>query len=155
MASSTFSIRRRRLRRSEALGQFAEEVRALRDVPVAVGVAKLDLVPALTEFSTRAKPWLRQLRATQGQPLGLSLWQTRSRLVREALVSLFPGWPLEEELRDYFDRNFLFFPLAAIGLEEGELELPIVTDLYRRTFAPFGIAEPLLWLLHRHGYRVF
>jgi hypothetical protein len=149
-------------RQQAVLRQFYEDMREIRglrrehaiNVPVAICLAKLDLLPALTEFSSRAKPWLRQLRATEGQPATAALLEARSALVREALVSVFPGWPLENDLRDNFGRNFLFFPLTPVGLEEGELEGPDVTNLRNRTFAPFGIAEPILWLLHMHGYRV-
>jgi hypothetical protein len=149
-------------RQQAVLRQFYEDMREMRglrrehaiNVPVAICLAKLDLLPALTEFSSRAKPWLRRLRETEGKPATAALLEARSALVREALVSLFPGWPLESDLRDNFGRNFLFFPLTPVGLEEGELEGPDVTNLRNRTFAPFGIAEPVLWLLHMHGYRV-
>jgi hypothetical protein len=30
-----------------------------------------------------------------------------------------------------------------------------VKDLDKRTIAPFGVAEPFLWLLHMHGYEMF
>jgi len=142
---------------------FAEEMRALRDLkpevpihlPVAVCLSKLDLLPSQTAFSGRARPWLRRLRATAVGPATLATLEDRSRLAREALVTLFPGLPIEKDLRDTFGENFLFFPLTPVGLADGELEGPAVADLRRRAVEPFGIAEPILWLLHRHGYRVF
>lgn len=43
----------------------------------------------------------------------------------------------------------MFFPLTPVGLEGcGQ------TDLNLRTIAPFGLLEPLLWLLERSGYPV-
>jgi hypothetical protein len=46
----------------------------------------------------------------------------------------------------------MFFPVSSVGLFENELG---VRDLSKRTIAPFGVAEPFLWLLHMHGYEVF
>ena len=39
--------------------------------------------------------------------------------------------------------------MTPVGLEESELG---VTSLANRTIAPFGVVEPILWLLHMHGY---
>jgi hypothetical protein len=39
-----------------------------------------------------------------------------------------------------------------VSLEEGELGKD---DLASRTDAPFGIMDPLQWLLHAHGYCMF
>jgi hypothetical protein len=141
--------------------RFAQEARRMRklregaqlDVPVAVCLPKLDLLPQ-TEFSGRAKAWLRKLRQTQGLPATSAVLRQRSRLVREALLPLFPGWPVEDNLRDNFGNKFLFFPLTPIGFEEKELATADSADLRDRTLAAFGVTEPLLWLLHMHGYRV-
>jgi hypothetical protein len=142
--------------------RFAQDMRHMCDIPesvpieqpVAVCLPKLDLLPTRTEFSGRAKAWLRRLRQTQRHIVTPALLRQRSRLVREALVNLFPRWPVEEDLRHNFGPNFLFFPLTPVGLEERELEGADLSDLRRRTFAPFGLGEPVLWLLHMHGYRV-
>jgi hypothetical protein len=41
--------------------------------------------------------------------------------------------------------------VSSVGLREAELG---VKDLGRRTFDPFGVTEPILWLLQMHGYEV-
>jgi hypothetical protein len=149
-------------RQRDAFHRFSEDVREERHVrrgrpvpvPVAVCLTKLDLIPTRTELSTRALPWLRRLRR-QAAAVTLPLLEERSRLVVEALGSLCPGWNLGRELTAQFGRRWLFFPLTPVGLEESELEGPQVTDLATRTFAPFGVVEPVLWLLHMQGYQVF
>lgn len=65
---------------------------------------------------------------------------------------MFPGWDVERTLRANFGTRFMFFPLTPVGIEEGELG---VESLDQRIRAPFGVLEPLLWLLHMHGYSVF
>jgi hypothetical protein len=64
---------------------------------------------------------------------------------------MFPGWNVERALRESFGGRYMFFPMSAVGLEGAELG---VEDLSRRTIAPCGMIEPLLWLLHMHGYCV-
>ena len=73
----------------------------------------------------------------------------RSRLVRRHRERIWPGWQIEQTLDATFGPRWLFFPLTPVGLEgRGE------TDLSLRTIAPFGLLEPLLWLLDSRGYPV-
>jgi hypothetical protein len=65
---------------------------------------------------------------------------------------MFPGWNVEGALRRHFGGRFMFFPVSSIGLEGAELGND---DHASRMIAPFGVLEPLLWLLHMHGYKVF
>ena len=44
----------------------------------------------------------------------------------------------------------MFFPMTPVGLDR-----PGETNLASRIIAPVGTLEPLLWLLHMNGYRVF
>ena len=50
-----------------------------------------------------------------------------------------------------FGDNILYFPMTAVGLHEEGLG---VGDLTQREFEPFGLIEPLLWMLHMQGYCV-
>jgi hypothetical protein len=59
---------------------------------------------------------------------------------------------LTRTLTEHFGGRFQFFPLTPVGLEEGELGQ---NDLTRRTFSPVGVLEPILWLMHMHGFNVF
>lgn len=81
----------------------------------------------------------------------LRLVHERSQLTAMALPQMFPGWNVERELSENFGGRYMFFPSSSVGLEEHELG---VDDFSDRSLAPFGSLEPLLWLLHMHGYCV-
>ena len=82
----------------------------------------------------------------------LDVLHRRSDLVEEMLPLMFPGADIRAIVEGYFGKQVLFFPMSAVSLFEHELG---VKDLERRTMAPFGVTEPILWLLHMHGYQVF
>ncbi len=143
----------------QTLAQFAEEMHAIRglaaenpiDMPIAVCVSKMDLIVAGNVMGTQAIPLVNELRATMTEKVDLSLIHQRSQLCARAIPMMFPGWNVERTLRENFGGRYMFFPMSAVGLEGAELG---VEDLSRRTIAPFGMIEPLLWLLHMHGYCV-
>jgi hypothetical protein len=116
------------------------------DVPVAVCISKIDLLPA------HSWELVRELRSTRGQEPSLHILHYRSELCRKRLPMMFPGWNVERTLNERFGKNYLFFPLTPVSLEEGELGKG---DLASRTDAPFGIMDPIQWLLHAHGYCMF
>ena len=121
-------------------------------MPIAVCISKLDLLTTKNPMAGQASKWLGDLRATMAQPLDLATIHHRSQLCAEVLPQMFPGWNIERTLKENFGGRFMFFPLTPVGLESSELG---VTDLANRTFAPFGVLEPVLWLLHMHGFCVF
>jgi hypothetical protein len=143
-----------------ALTQLHEEMRDLRGmrigqmmpVPLAVCVSKLDLLVNRNPLGSRSRGLIKALRGTVSDKLTLKAMHTRSRLLSREMQLIFPGWNLPRTLRENFGNRWLLFPLTPVGLEEDELG---VEDLKRRTFSPFGIMEPLLWLLHMKGYCVF
>jgi hypothetical protein len=145
---------------NNALLKFKEEMRAVRslaegksiDVPIAVCLSKLDLLVTKNPMGDASRRWVQDLRDTMFDRVSLDLIHARSQQCARVLPMMFPGWKLERELRENFGGRFMFFPVTPVGLEEGELG---VEDLSRRTFAPFGVLEPILWLLHMHGYCVF
>jgi hypothetical protein len=138
----------------EALTNFYEEMCDMRrrspgsriDVPVAVCISKIDLLPG------HCRDFIRELRSTRDQPPTLQLLQHRSELCKKQLPMIFPGWDVERTLTERFGNNYLFFPLTPVSLEEGELGNE---NLNNRTIAPFGILDPICWLLHAQGYRMF
>jgi hypothetical protein len=144
----------------EALDRFKKELREVRglkvgarlDVPVAVCLSKLDLITVRNQIQTQAKPWLRELRTTlrDRSYVTLEMLHRRSEMCEDALPSLFPGTDIRGILRSAFGNHFLFFPISVIGLEESVLG----QDELHHT-DPFGVVEPVLWLLHMHGYRIF
>jgi hypothetical protein len=146
---------------NRVLSKFNDEMRNMRRleigdrlrVPVAVCISKLDLLTTLSPLRTQAVPWLKSLRATlaNGGPVSLDVLRERSRLCEDVLPVMFPGWNIKKTLYENFGDRFLFFPMTPVGIEESELG---IQDLRRRTFAPFGVLEPILWLMHMHGYCV-
>ena len=163
----SFSIRHRSPERPvptsksqiKALSQFVEEMHAMRgipmekgiDLPVAVCISKIDLLVNQNPMGTQAVPLVAELRETMGKTPTLRVIHDRSQAIAEVLPQMFPGWSVERELRENFGGRYMFFPISSVGLDETELG---VDDFSVRSFAPFGILEPLLWLLHMHGYCV-
>ncbi|MBX9583036.1 MAG: hypothetical protein K2X87_22245, partial [Gemmataceae bacterium] len=149
----------------KALDDYFEDMREERGVPegrpiplpVAVCVTKLDLLVSENPIGGDSVPYSRELTAggldpgPEG-PLTLDALTRRSGLVEEMFPQMFPGLNLRKKLHDYFGDQVLFFPVSSVGLVEDELG---VRDLKRRTIAPYGVVEPVLWPLHMHGYQVF
>lgn len=144
----------------KALAAFHQEIRDMRGVdvgtpvpvPIAVCISKLDLLVTQNPFGKAAIPWLRTLRESYARPTTLAEIQQRSKLCEQALPTMFPGWTLPRTLNEQFGGRFLFFPLTPVGIAEDELG---ESDLTRRGFSPVGILEPVLWLMHMHGFNVF
>ncbi len=145
----------------KALSAFHEEMRIERelpvgapiDIPVAVCISKLDLLLRYNPMGRSAnKLLLKPLRKSLAKPICLKELQYRSKLCEKVVSALFPGWKLPRTLKDNFGGRFMLFPMSPVGIEEGELGQE---DLMQRSFAPVGIMEPILWLLHMHGYTVF
>jgi hypothetical protein len=143
----------------QCLQHFVEEMHAMRDIPmekpidlpIAVCVSKMDLLVSRSPMGTEAVDLVAELRQTMGAPITLALIERRSQIVARALPRMFPGWGVERDLRESFGGRFMFFPMSAVGLEESELGNDTLSE---RQITPFGMLEPLLWLLHMHGYCV-
>ena len=143
----------------ECLTKFAEEMHAIRglsaetpiDLPIALCVSKFDLLVTRNPMGTQAIPLVTALRETLTRKVDLSLIHERSQLCARVMAQMFPGWNIERSLRENFGGRYMFFPMSSVGLEEAELG---IEDLSQRMIAPCGIIEPLLWLLHMHGYCV-
>lgn len=144
-----------------AYQKFKNDVRLVRrlspgqkiDLTIAVCISKLDIVgrdnPMGAEY---AELWLNDLRQRAHEPPTLELIEYRSQTCVAMLSVMFPGWNIEKLLRDDFGPRFKFFPLTPFGIDD-----PLETDddSRARTRNPFGVVEPLYWLLHMHGYHVF
>ena len=79
----------------------------------------------------------------------MELIQRRSELITRLCEMIWPGWKIVRQIRDLFGDRFMFFPMTPVGLDQ-----PGVDDLTQRNIEPYGIIEPLLWLLHMNGYPV-
>lgn len=124
-------------------------------LPVAVCLSRLDLVPTATDLGALALPWLERLCATMRSRVDRALLLGRSELVRAQLPALFPGWNLARTLEQGFGA-VVYFPMSPVGIAEDERLLAVRPgdSLRDRFLMPFGILEPLLWLMHRRGYDV-
>lgn len=145
---------------SQALAGFREDLRRIKGiragkqvhVPIALCISKLDLMVN----QPYADPHGGGVVEKFYRDLGEIGWATdvRSIIARSQLMAwlrdtVWPGWQIERQIDDLFGGRFLFFPLTPVGLDGlGE------RDLTRRTIAPVGLLDPLLWLLHMNGYPV-
>jgi hypothetical protein len=124
-------------------------------VPVAVCIPKFDLLVSDNPIGGQSVPFIRQLLeelSPSPKEMTLDIIKARSDLVEEMLPLMFTGADIRQIVEGYFGKQVMFFPMSSVGLFEHELG---IRDLSRRTIAPFGVAEPLVWLLHMYGYDVF
>jgi len=148
---------------AKALADFREDIRLVRGVragkrvriPVALCVPKIDLLagqayalPDGGDAIARFYDDLSQIDPT-GEAMTTSVIEARSRLTARLRDTIWPGWQIERQIHDLFGGRYMFFPLTPVGLDgRGE------TDLSLRTISPFGLLEPLVWLLEMNGYPI-
>lgn len=147
----------------KALTGFYEDLREARGVevgrpvpvPIAVCIPKFDLLATENPMRESSVPYIHELLDPDLNPDGpvpLDVLVRRSKVIEGMLPQMFPGLNLTKRLREYFGGRVLYFPVSSVSLIEEELG---ERDLTRRTIAPYGVVEPILWLLHMHGYQVF
>ncbi len=151
-------------RQLAALNEFMADMREVRDiavgqtipVPVAVCIPKFDLLLTENPIQGQAVPFIRQMLAefnpSSPKRTTYDTVRGRSELVEQMLELMFRGVDVRGLVESYFGPQVMFFPVSSVSLFENELG---IRDLSMRTIAPFGVAEPFLWLLHMHGYEVF
>lgn len=116
-----------------ALMGLAEDRRAdLResDVPVAICVSKLDLLD-------QSSPLLRELRATDSEPLTMRTLQQRHELCAQHLPRTC-GLDVRQHAARLFGSRHMIFPMAPRGFSSED----------DRQQHAFGVCEPIAWLLH-------
>jgi hypothetical protein len=145
------------------LDEFLDHMRRARKVPVgevipvpvAVCIPKFDLLVSDNPIGRQSIRYIRELLENLSPPprqTTLEVLRERSDLVEQMLPLMFPGADIRRIIEGYFGRQLLFFPMSSVSLFEHELG---VRNLEERTMAPWGVAEPILWLMHMHGYDVF
>lgn len=145
------------------LDEFLDHMRRARGVPVgqvipvpvAVCIPKFDLLVSDNPIGRQAVRYIRELVTELSPPpreTTLAVLQERSDRVEQMLPLMFPGVDIPALITGYFGPNLLFFPMSSVSLFERELG---VRNLEQRTIAPWGVTEPILWLMHMHGYDVF
>jgi hypothetical protein len=148
---------------AKAVNDFREDLRLVKGVrtgrsiraPVALCVTKIDLLanqsyalPGGGDAIARFYAELARIDPT-GESLDRRVLEARSRLTARLRETIWPGWHIERQVHELFGGRYMFFPLSPVGLDgRGE------TDLSLRTIAPFGLLEPLAWLLEMSGYPV-
>ncbi len=148
---------------AKALADFREDLRLVKGVkggkrlrvPVALVVPKIDVLAgqsyALPDGGDAIARFYEELAEIDptGETMSLKVIEARSRLTARLRDTIWPGWSIERQIHDLFGGRYLFFPLTPVGLDgRGE------TDLSLRTISPFGLIEPLLWLLEMNGYPI-
>lgn len=148
---------------AKALADFREDLRLLKGVkagrhlrtPVALCISKIDLLAGhdyrLDDGRDAIVKFYEDLSRIDpsGESTKQSVLEERSRLTRQLRDVIWPGWQIERQIDDLFGGRYAFFPLTPVGLDgRGE------ADLSLRTISPFGLLEPLLWLLQMTGHPV-
>jgi hypothetical protein len=148
---------------AKALADFREDLRLIKGVkagrrlrtPVALCVSKIDLLAGhgyrLSDGSDAVARFYEDLSRIDpsGESTRRSVLEERSRLTSRLRSVIWPDWQVERQIDDLFGGRYAFFPLTPVGLEgRGE------ADLSLRTISPFGLLEPLLWLLQMTGHPV-
>jgi hypothetical protein len=148
---------------AKALADFREDLRVLRGLaggdqlrtPIALCVSKIDLLAgqsySLPGGGDAVEHFYSELGRVDpsGESFSWSVIRQRSRLTADLARVIWPGWEIERQIKDLFGGRYLFFPLTPVGLDGlGE------TDLSLRTISPFGLAQPLFWLLQMNGYPI-
>jgi hypothetical protein len=122
-------------------------------LPVALCVSKLDLMVnqlyADMDGDGVISKFYKDL-AEIGWELNLESIEARHQELAKLHQTVWPGWSIERQIGDLFGGRHKFFPLTPVGLNGLGVE-----DLTQRVIAPVGLLEPLLWLLHMNGFRVF
>lgn len=151
----------------ESLLRFSDQVKNVKNwksgrqlhTPVALCVSKLDR----TVYQDYAKggdvmrSFFEELNAVDSStsPMSLTQMEKRSKLVAELQNTIWPFWDIEDRFRQIFGDRFMFFPMTPVGLPPSGITDPyVIDDLSQRLIEPYGILEPLLWLLHMNGYPV-
>ncbi|MDO4574873.1 MAG: hypothetical protein Q4D98_06625 [Planctomycetia bacterium] len=145
---------------AEALKRFRRDLMALKGLdrneslhlPIAICLTKIDLLPlveALGDSEQEAIHFYEELGRIDptGIALNRHIIEQRSVATDQLRQRIWPDWDVEKQVKDLFGGRYLFFPLTPVGLDgAGE------PDLRLRTIAPFGLVEPLAWLLEMSGF---
>lgn len=130
------------------LNDFCEQIRAERKilnghipVPIAVCVAKMDQNRIDAGEDKREVSLENKLRdINPDNTLNNRLIQARHKIVLDNLGELFPRWNIDETFRQLVGGRFMYFPMSAGDFSDENLHID-----------PFGIVEPVAWLMHMHG----
>lgn len=148
-------------RQIEELMRFVADMREVREVskgtllqiPIAVCYSMIDLLPGMDpDRAADHHRFLTDLRACGPT----DEWAAQDSIARRSELCLrseqnLPGiGDFRNRLLSHVrEEDVCFFAMSSVGLDgAGE------PDLAKRRFEPFGVLDPLLWLIQRSGYPV-
>jgi hypothetical protein len=122
--------------------------------PIAVCISKCDMLSLFCQGKeAQAVRFIEQLRDSgpTNSAATLRSIMTRSELVERNADILPCVGSLAQRLRSECGPNgFMFFPMTAVGWADEDVP---DRDLRNRTIAPWGVIDPVLWLVHASGFR--
>lgn len=124
------------------------------DVPVAVCLSKMDLCVSYGLGPLLGRQFVQEVKSVghKKNKIDLRVIDERHRICCEFVSKLFDGWGVHKELDESFGGSFRFFPMSSVGITKDELG---EEDITKRTRHPFGVLEPIFWLLHMQGFSIF
>ncbi len=145
---------------AEALERFNSDLRTQKQIqqwrslrlPIALCLTKIDLLPTIPNWAdawNKAAKFYSDMERIDptGEGLSKTIIEQRSALVDELRKDIWPEWDMDAQIKKLFGCRHMYFPMTAVGLEgSGE------TDLSVRTLSPFGLAEPLYWVMEMNGF---
>jgi hypothetical protein len=149
-------------KQEEALNRFRRDLRVLGNVrasrslqtPVALCISKIDLLCQHVPDPSFLRHFYNELQRIDpsGQSVSRKIIEERSELARELRDVIWPNWNIERLINDLFGGRYMFFPLSPKTL--GSPDPTSLQGAGDPATDPFGILEPLVWLLHMNGYPV-
>lgn len=152
-------------RQMNELQGFIQDLRLVRKtpdghpetIPLAACLCKIDELTRMDSSSSHrsVQKFHEHLRSTDpgNRPPNLKTVKSRSEALAQLWKEIWPGWKIAKLVEEEFRGPCQFFPLTPIGLDRGsdtDSDLG-KADLSKRTLSPFGLLEPLLWLMHMNG----
>lgn len=145
-------------RQLEALRQFLSDLRDARGIkpgkeipcPAAVCFTKLDEFSEEKRGSAFAglKEELEKVGSGSGTA-SLDEIMARADVIERYLPTIFSGADIMRQLRNAFAGMCLAFPVSSFGFDTSR------SPDGRQLYSPYGVVEPVLWLMHMRGYDVF
>lgn len=143
--------------------QFLVNVRGRRGLansdrpigPIAVCIPKCDLLSDSVARADQATRFIQQLRSSGPCDTATTLGAIRGR--HELVVNHAGILPCIEKLTrrlqtDCGPDGFMFFPMTAVGLSPDGKPDASAYSLADQPIVPWGVLDPLLWLIHTSGF---
>jgi len=123
--------------------------------PIAVCIPKCDLLAHYIGRAHQATQFIQQMRSSGPCDVATTLTAIKRR--HELVVKHAGILPCIETLArrlqtDCGPDGFMFFPMTAVGWSPDDMANDGTHSLANRPIAPWGVLDPLLWLIHASGF---